>query len=70
MDHLGTAVKDPASWNGPELTDAARAKYRDFLGRFALMQHLTFPVSSEDILGPTPVPIRRPLPKFGGERLQ
>jgi hypothetical protein len=35
MDHLGTAVKDPAAWNGPELTDAARAKYRDFLDRFA-----------------------------------
>ncbi len=70
MDHLGTVVKDPAAWNGPELTDAARAKYRDFLGRFALMPHLTFPVSSDDILGSTPAPMRRPLPKYGGERRQ
>jgi hypothetical protein len=70
MDHLGTVVKDLAAWNGPELTDAARAKYRDFLGRFALMPHLTFPVSSDDILGSTPAPMRRPLPKYGGERRQ
>ncbi len=67
MDPLGTVVMDPAAWNGPELTDAARAKYRAFLGRFELMQHLTFPISSDDILGPTPVPMRWPLPKYGGE---
>ncbi len=70
MDHLGTAVKYSAAWNGPELTDAARAKYSDFLGRFALIPHLTFPVSSDDILGPTPVPMRLPLPKYGGELRQ
>ncbi len=33
MDQMGAVVKDPAAWNGPDLTDAARAKYRDFLSR-------------------------------------
>ncbi len=55
--------------NGSDLTDAARAnKYRDILGKFALMQHLTFPVLYDDILGPAPVPLRRPLPRFSWGR--
>ncbi len=67
-DQMGAVVKDPAAWNGPDLTDAASAKYRDCLGRFALMPHLTFAVASDDILGPTPAPLRRPLPRFGWGR--
>ena len=67
-DQSGAVVKDLAAWNGPDLTDAARAKYRDFISRFALMPHLTFPVASDDILGPTPAPLRRPLPRFGWGR--
>jgi hypothetical protein len=68
MDQLGAVVKDPAAWNGSDLTDAARAKYCDFLGRFALMPHLTFPVSYDDILGPAPAPLRRPPPRFSWGR--
>ena len=33
-DQSGAVVKDPAAWNGPDLTDAARAKCRDFISRF------------------------------------
>ncbi len=63
MDQLGAVVKDPAAWNGPDLTDAARAQFRAFLDKFSLMAHGTFPVSRDQIFGPAPVPPRRPLPR-------
>jgi hypothetical protein len=40
-------------------------QYSNFLGRFALMPHLTFPVSYDEIVGSAPVPPRRSLPRFG-----
>ena len=64
-------VKDPDAWNGPELTDAARARYRDFLGKFGLVSHITQPVTMEDITGPAPPAPRRALPRLGsGGRYQ
>ena len=63
MDQLGEVVKDPAAWVRSDLTDAAKAKYRDFLDRHPLTPHPTFPVSSHDILGPAPV---LPRSRFGG----
>ena len=61
----GAVVKDPDAWNGPELTDAARARYRDFLGKFGLVPHITQPVTVEDITGPAPPAPRRALPRLG-----
>jgi len=55
------AVRNPADWEGSELTAAARAAYRSFLGTHALHQHRQFPVTIEDITGPSPPPLRRPV---------
>ena len=59
----GAVVKDQDAWNGPELKDAARARYRDFLGKFGLVPHTTQPVTVEDITGPAPPAPRRALPR-------
>ena len=53
-------------WNGPELTDATRARYRSFMTRFALVAHFKHPVSVDDTTGSShPVP-RNPLLRSGG----
>ena len=62
----GAVSKDPAAWTGSDLTDAARTQYRDFLAKFVLLPHHTFPVSVDEIVGAAPPPPRRPLPKPGG----
>ena len=61
----GAVVKDPDAWNGPELIDAARTRYRDFLGKFCPVQHITPPVK---LTGPVPPAPRRALlrPSSGG----
>ena len=67
----GAEVKDPDAWNSPELMDAARARYRDFLGKFGLVSHIKQQVTAEDITGPAPPAPRRALPRFGsGGRYQ
>jgi hypothetical protein len=63
VDSPGRAVKDESAWNGPELTDAARARYQDFITKFSLPSHVAFPVTVQDIVGPTPAPNRRPIPR-------
>jgi hypothetical protein len=62
----GAVTKDPAAWNGSELTDAARAQYRDFLAKFPLAAHASYAISVDEITGPAPVAPRRPLPKPAG----
>jgi len=62
----GAVTKDPAAWNGSELTDAARAQYRDFLAKFPLASHASYVISVDEITGPAPVAPRRPLPKPAG----
>jgi hypothetical protein len=62
----GVVAKDPAAWIGSDLTDAARAQYRDFLTKFALLPHNAFYVSVDEICGAAPPPPRRPLPRPGG----
>jgi len=49
-----TADKDPAQWNGPDLTDAARAEYRAFISTHHLAPHRVFPVTIDDIVGSAP----------------
>jgi hypothetical protein len=68
VDTPGWAVKDDTAWNGPELPDAARARYRDFVTKFSLITHGSFPITVEEILGPAPVPARRPVPRAGWGR--
>ena len=63
MDQLGAVVKDLAAWNGQDLTDAARAQFRAFMDKLSLVAYGTYPVSRDEILGPVPVPPRRPLPR-------
>ena len=55
-------VKDQATWNCPELMDAARARYRDFLTKLGLMEHVTHPVTADVITGLALQVPRRPLP--------
>jgi hypothetical protein len=43
VDQLDAVVKDSATWNGPDLTDAARAQFRAFLDKFPVMNHGTYP---------------------------
>jgi hypothetical protein len=65
----GAVAKDPAAWNGSDLSDAARAQYRDFLAKFSLLPHASYFVSVDEITGATPAPPRRPLPRsIGGGR--
>ncbi len=63
VDHLGAVVKDSAAWNGKDLTDAERAQFRAFVDKLSLVAYGTFPVTRDEILGPAPVPPRRPLPR-------
>jgi hypothetical protein len=49
-----TVDKDPAQWNGADLTDAARAEYRAFISTHHLAPHRVFPVSIEDIVSTVP----------------
>ena len=59
----GAVVKDPAAWNGPDLTAAARAAYAQFIRRLSLMAHSNYPVTIDEITGSAPVDPRRPLPR-------
>jgi hypothetical protein len=70
VDQLGAVIKDSAAWNGPDLTDAVRAQFRAFVDKLSgsLVAHGTYPVSRDEILGPAPVPPRRPLPRPQGGR--
>jgi hypothetical protein len=63
VDAQGAVVKDHAAWNGADLTDATRAQFRSFIDKLSLVPHGGFPVSRDEILGPAPVPARRPRPK-------
>ncbi len=65
VDQLGKVVKDSAAWNGPELTDSARAQYRFLLGKLSLVPHDSYPVSLEDIIGSALVLERRPISRYG-----
>ena len=58
VDTPGRAVKDDAAWNGQELTDAARARYLEFVAKFSLPAHGAFPITVEEIVGTAPVPMR------------
>jgi hypothetical protein len=62
----GSVTKDPAAWNGSDLTDAARAQYRDFVAKFPLVAHASYTVSVDEITGAVPAPPRRPLPRSAG----
>jgi hypothetical protein len=59
----GAVVKDPAAWNGTDLTAAARAAYAQFIRRLSLMAHSNYPVTIDEITGSAPVDPRRPLPR-------
>jgi len=52
--------------NAVELTDAARARYRDSVAKLSLPPHGTFPINVDEIVGPAPVSVRRPIPRPGG----
>ena len=70
-DGPGRAVKNPAEWNADltELTDAARAEYRNFIQRFGLTPANLYPISADDIAGAHPPANRRPAystPRGGG----
>ena len=56
-----SAVRNPAHWEGSDLTAAARADYRRFLTTHSLQQHRQYPVSADDIAGAAPPPLRRAL---------
>jgi len=66
IDGPGAVSKNPAAWNGPELTDAARAEYRGFITRLSLIAHGTHPVTTDEITAAAPVAARRPLPRAEG----
>jgi hypothetical protein len=68
IDGPGVVSKDPAAWNGTELTDAARAAYQGFLTRTALIPHGTHPVTVEEITAAAPPAPRRPLPRDNAGR--
>jgi hypothetical protein len=59
VDSPGRAAKDESAWNGSELTDAARARYREFITKLSLPPHVAFLVT---------VPNRRPIPRPGRGR--
>ena len=56
---LQDGSKDPAQWDGTELTAAARADYRRFLSDHPVPPHHVFYISLEDIVGSQPPPPRR-----------
>ena len=60
-----TAEKDPAQWNGADLTDEARAAYRTFLAAVPVVQHRNFPITVDEIAGSAPPLARKGL---GGTR--
>ena len=60
-----TAEKDPAQWNGADLTDDARAAYRTFLAAVPVVQHRNFPITVDEIAGSAPPLARKGL---GGTR--
>ena len=66
IDGPGAVSKNPAAWTGPELTDAARAEYRGFITRLALVPHATHPVTADEIVAPAPPAPRRPAPRLDG----
>ena len=66
IDGPGAVSKNPAAWNGAELTDAARAEYRAFITRLSLGAHGTHPVTADEIVAAAPPAPRRPLPRFDG----
>ena len=66
IDGPGAVSKNPAAWNGTELTDAARAEYRGFVTRLSLVAHGTHPVTVDEITGAAPPAPRRPLPRADG----
>ncbi len=66
VDSPGRAAKDESAWNGPELTDAARARYRDFITKLSLPPHVAFLVTMDDIVGPAPDEKRGQSPARGG----
>jgi hypothetical protein len=71
VDSPGRAAKDESAWNGPELTDAARARYREFITKalkFSLPPHVAFPFTVDDIVRPAPVANRRLIPRPGRGR--
>jgi hypothetical protein len=69
VDAQGWSVKDEVAWNGPELTDTARNRYRDLVGivaNFSLLAHSTFTISVDVIAGESQVlPRCSLLPPFG-----
>ena len=73
-DGPGRASKNPAEWsaNLSELTDAARANYRPYIQRFALVPANIYPISVDDITGVQPPAPKRPSypnpPRGGGAR--
>jgi hypothetical protein len=64
----GSVSKNPAAWNGSELTATARAEYATFVARHGLVAHTNQPVSVEEITAAEPVTARRPLPRLGQRR--
>ena len=60
----GAVAKDPAAWNGPDLTAAARTAYASFIRRLSLMPHAGHPVTIDEITGNVPADARRPLPRM------
>jgi hypothetical protein len=72
-DGLGRASKNPAEWSADlsDLTDVARAGYRAFIQRFALIPANLYPTSVDEITGAQPPAQKRPLysiPRGGGVR--
>ena len=53
-------VKDPEAWNGGELTENARLKYRDFILKYSLAPHRTHPITIAEITGSSPPDPRLP----------
>ena len=53
------ATKNPAQWEGDELSAEARADYRRFIMTHHLQHHRQYPVTPDDIAGPAPPPLRR-----------
>ena len=54
-----TADKEPSHWQGPDLTDEARAAYRTFIATHHLSAHKSFPISADDIAGDAPPQARK-----------
>jgi hypothetical protein len=64
-------VKDNAAWNGAELTDTTRARFRKFVAKFSLPAHGAFPIIVDEIVDAAPVAVQRPVPRpYGRVRSQ